>query len=188
MAAYDSFKRGPKQRAAQTMGAEFTLFYLEAFPRVAAFARRMTSSRDDAFELTQEAFVRTWAAWARVREADDQVQYVLKVVANVALTRGRRASVLKNLLGLLGRPEPGSDRTKEIDQRLAVGKAVASLPRRERTVVALFYLADLPSDDVARIMGISPSTVRVHLTNARQRLAPMVELAEPQERGDVTWP
>ena len=42
---------------------------------------------------------------------------------------------------------------------VAVRKAVADLPARQRAAVALRFYADLPVDDVARVMRCRPGTV-----------------------------
>ena len=50
-------------------------------------------------------------------------------------------------------------------------RAIASLPTAQRAAVALFYLDDLPIDEIARAMGSSRSAVKVNLHRARHRLA-----------------
>jgi RNA polymerase sigma factor (sigma-70 family) len=50
-------------------------------------------------------------------------------------------------------------------------RAVAALPRRQREVVVLRYVADWPEREVADALGISPGTVGRTLHDARARLA-----------------
>jgi RNA polymerase sigma-70 factor (ECF subfamily) len=69
---------------------------------------------------------------------------------------------------------------------------MASLPARQRAAVALFYLEDLPVDEVARLLGVSTSTVKQHLFRARAGLAAVLrETVDDQvsalERGEVSW-
>ncbi|MGG8407309.1 RNA polymerase sigma factor [Streptomyces sp. 12297] len=54
-----------------------------------------------------------------------------------------------------------------------VCRAIAQLPSRQCEVTALYYLADLPTADIAAMLGIEPSTVRVQLSTARRALAPL---------------
>jgi DNA-directed RNA polymerase specialized sigma24 family protein len=49
--------------------------------------------------------------------------------------------------------------------------AVRALPRRQRECVALRYLDDLTTTEVARFLGINETAVRVHLHAARSALA-----------------
>jgi DNA-directed RNA polymerase specialized sigma24 family protein len=50
----------------------------------------------------------------------------------------------------------------ESSDRVTVWTAVDKLPPRQRHVVYLHYAADLRFEDIARIMGISPSAARTH--------------------------
>ena len=50
--------------------------------------------------------------------------------------------------------------------RLALAQALSRLPRRQREVVALRYLADLPETEVATTLGISGNTVKKHTARA----------------------
>jgi len=46
-----------------------------------------------------------------------------------------------------------------------------NLPRRQAQTVALFYLEDRSTEEIAAILGCAESTVRVHLHRARSTLA-----------------
>jgi RNA polymerase sigma factor (sigma-70 family) len=54
-------------------------------------------------------------------------------------------------------------------------RALRSLSPRQRAVVILSLYADYPTKDVARILGTSPATVRVHLSQGRKRLRALLE-------------
>ena len=45
-----------------------------------------------------------------------------------------------------------------------------TLPRDLREAVVLFYYEDLPTEEIARIVGTSPGAVRVRLSRAREKL------------------
>jgi RNA polymerase sigma factor (sigma-70 family) len=62
-------------------------------------------------------------------------------------------------------PEPA------LDLILALGR----LSPNQRAVAILRLYADLSSSEVARILGISQATVRVHLSQARRRLRELLE-------------
>jgi RNA polymerase sigma-70 factor (ECF subfamily) len=53
---------------------------------------------------------------------------------------------------------------------------VKKLPRRQREAVALHYVDDLRTEEIAEVMEISESSVRTHLQRGREALAdPMSE-------------
>ena len=56
-----------------------------------------------------------------------------------------------------------------------LGAAVRALPERERLAVALRYVADLPAEQVAEVMGIATGTVWSTLDHARRHLRESLE-------------
>jgi len=47
-------------------------------------------------------------------------------------------------------------------ERVDLNRALATLPRRQREVVLLRYVVDLPENEVARQLSCSPGTVKTH--------------------------
>jgi len=56
-----------------------------------------------------------------------------------------------------------------------VRAAVRRLSGDDRDIVALRYSAELSTDEIAAVLGLSPTAVRQRLTRARQRLRQMLE-------------
>jgi RNA polymerase sigma factor (sigma-70 family) len=54
-------------------------------------------------------------------------------------------------------------------------RALRDLSPNQRAVAVLRLYVDLPTREVARILGIGQATVRVHLSQARRRLRPLLE-------------
>jgi RNA polymerase sigma factor (sigma-70 family) len=153
----------------------FEEFYRTSFDRVVRAVYVVVGNRDDALELTQEAFARTWMAWSRVRPIERPVAYVLRAAINLSRSHLRRRAVLARILPrLVGPAEAWTDPT---DARMDVLTAVAALPLRQRWAVVLCDLEGLSSEEAAGVMGVKPSTVRVHL--ARSRAALRVALGPP---------
>ena len=55
---------------------------------------------------------------------------------------------------------------------------MARLPGKYRAVVHLFYYEGYQTEEIARILGRSPSTVRAQLTRARQKLRELLKEEE----------
>ena len=55
-------------------------------------------------------------------------------------------------------------------QRELIKRLLQKLPESERTVVTLYYLAEMTSEDISTFLGVSPNTVRSRLRRARKRL------------------
>jgi RNA polymerase sigma-70 factor (ECF subfamily) len=117
---------------------------------------------DVAEEAVGEAFAR---ASARSGILADPVAWLYRVAFNVAndeLRRERRRGGAP-----LGGPQPPPEFA-------GLFEAMKHLPPRERAVMALFYVLDLPVSEVADRMGLASATVRVHLTRGRRRLAALL--------------
>ena len=151
----------------------FDAFYREHFRRVAALAYGLSGSREAAEELAQDAFAVAHAKWQSVRELADPGAWVRRVAMNKARSAFRRRQAERRALGRLdGRRQLPAELPSDSDTFWA---AVRRLPGKQAMVIALHYADDRPIEDIAKILGCSPGTVKTHLHRARQRL--MVELS-----------
>ena len=55
-------------------------------------------------------------------------------------------------------------------QREIVKRLLQKLPESERTVITLYYLAEMSGEEISLFLGVSPNTVRSRLRRARERL------------------
>lgn len=56
------------------------------------------------------------------------------------------------------------------ERRELVQKLLSKLEESERTVVHLYYIAEMPCEDISKFLGVSTNTVRSRLHRARNRL------------------
>ena len=63
-----------------------------------------------------------------------------------------------------------SDEARSEHQRECVKRLLQKLPESERTVVTLYYLAEMKSEEISMFLGVSSNTVRSRLRRARERL------------------
>jgi RNA polymerase sigma-70 factor (ECF subfamily) len=146
---------------------DFEHFYLTHFETVARVIYMTTRSREEAVDIAQEAFVRTWARWGRLRRSRDPLPFTLTVARNLATSRVRQLIRHRRAMATLPANHPPDE---PITAGLEVREALADLPHRQRWAVVLCDLMGLPSPEAASIMGVSPSTLRVHLARARGHL------------------
>ncbi len=69
---------------------------------------------------------------------------------------------------------PEADRSADAVRRLDLRSALRQLGPRQRAVLVLRYLEDLPEAEVAQIMGCSVGTVRSQAHRALARLRTLV--------------
>lgn len=127
--------------------------------------------RGEAEELMQEAFLKVWERWDRVREADSPSGYLYQTAFNILRSRYRRAARAARR-GLVPAPQP--DELAAIEDRHVLLGALRRLPARQRAAVVLTELMDLPSEEAARVLRVRPVTVRVLASQGRERLRRML--------------
>ncbi len=157
--------------------AAFAVLAARHIGRAHAVAVRMTSSREDAEEIVQDALSRVWRHAARFDPGRSAFgTWFYRIVANGCLDRLRRK----------GRPVVDLDNAPDLadgtpsaeaglvanDRTRAVKAAVAALPDRQRLAVVLCYFEDMPQADAARVMGMNIKAVEALLFRARQSLKP----------------
>ena len=156
------------------MGSEMCIRdrYHREFGRIAGVVRSLVGRRDVAEELTQDAFVIAHDRWAKVGRYDRPQDFVRRVALNRAVSSLRRRGAEHRALGrVAGRgDEPVAGVTDDRDGS-PLWQHVRRLPARQRQVVALVYVEDLPVERVAEVLGISESSVKTHLQRARATLA-----------------
>ena len=148
----------------------FAAFYGSEYRSVVALAYALTGRAAVAEELAQDAFLVAHRNWARVSGYDVPGAFVRRVVSNMAVSFTRRlAAEARALARFAARSPRWSTPLEPTDADF--WRSVRSLPRRQAQVLALRYLEDLPDDEIARVLGCTTATVRVHLHNGRIALA-----------------
>jgi RNA polymerase sigma-70 factor, ECF subfamily len=128
----------------------------------------IAGSRDVAADAVQEAFVRLINRWEKVAVYEDPAGWVRRVAVNLIRDEQRAFLRQTKLLLKLERDRPAPERLLRVDGEL--WEQVRSLPLRQRTALALVYVADLTARETADVMRVSEGTVDRHLDRARTRL------------------
>src|SRR5215475_3769422 len=113
------------------------------WPGLVRLAYGLTGDRWLAEDLAQTALASAYAAWWRVRRADDPDAYVRRILINASNSRFRRRRPAEQPQGSaeFGRPVP--DHAVAVGERTALVAALAELPPRQRAVIVLRFWEDL---------------------------------------------
>lgn len=111
-------------------------------------------------ELAQETIARVCRDWSRVRRKDSAEAWTLRVGINLANSYFRRRAAERRALQRLEARSAIERPPNTTDSSFAVRELVASLPRRERSVLILRYYADLTVEQVAQLMDMPVGTVK----------------------------
>ena len=139
------------------------------------FILRMVGSRDEALELTQDAFVKAWQALPAWRPEAQFRTWLFSIASNTAMDSLRRRKAVE-FVALDEDYEVrngGADPEAQLQakQRLrALDAALRRLPHDQREVVLLREMEDLSYSEISRVLGISEGTVKSRLARAREAL------------------
>lgn len=158
----------------------WTDFYRTEYPRLARTLFAYTGNPEVASELAQDAMARAWSNWGRVGRLENPGAWTCRVALNLANSAWRRLAHARRF-ALHATPVEEAAQS-DIELGLAVRQAVALLPRRQRTAIALRYFADLSVHEVARIMRCRPGTVTAMTAQAMERLRACAALTDEEGR------
>jgi len=150
--------------------------------KVAATAWRLLGNREDARDAAQEVFLRAFKYLKAYRPEQDFHGWLYRITVNVCrdILRNRSKAGAQSSANDSGRelsaPETvaaESDTEEQAvvaQQRAIVRRALETLPEKERTALVLRDLEGLPTEEVARVMGSRPATVRSQVSTARGKV------------------
>jgi RNA polymerase sigma-70 factor, ECF subfamily len=145
----------------------FEEFFRAEYPRLARALVLMTGSLPAAEDLAQEAWVRVYERWDRVRQMESPLGYVYRTAFNLNRKRLRRLSVaLRNRLD----PPFATDPLELVEIRGEVVRVVLTLPRGLREAIVLVEWLGLSNDEAGATLGIAAVSVRGRLHRAKTTL------------------
>ena len=153
---------------------EYAAFYRAEYPRVVRTCYLIVHDRQRAEEAAQEAFIQLLTHWSKVSRYQQPGAWVRRVAIRIA-TRSARREQLRPALEQATDPLQASPVSRDVD----LLNAIKQLPTRQRAAVALFYFEDRPLPEVADILGCSHAAAKVHVFNARRRLADLLREEVP---------
>ncbi len=119
-------------------------------------------------DATQDALVKLYVAWPRLRRLGAPRAYAHRAVTTAVVDQSRRPWRREVVTDVL--PERRIDPVGETDRRLAVLAALEELPDRRRVCVVLRYFADLSVAETAAALGIGDGTVKSQTSRALDQL------------------
>jgi RNA polymerase sigma factor (sigma-70 family) len=148
-------------------------------------AFRLLGDREDSRDVTQEALARAYARWRTVAGYDEA--WVARVATNLAIGRWRKRRPTVPIDDRYAGTQ--TDPAVAALERYGLVQILRRLPRRQREVVALRYLADLPEREVARVLKTTVGSVKQHAHRAMVRLrSDLVPAVPTVEVDDVRAP
>ncbi|MGH2724284.1 MAG: RNA polymerase sigma factor [Actinomycetota bacterium] len=150
---------------------DFSSFFQGEHARLFRALVIVTKNLADAEDVTQEAFVRVWERWDRVREMEDPVGYLYRIALNLVFQKRRRAATAARRLARgFARGDSYDDPLDRVEATDTVARLLLGLPPRQRAAVVLTQMLGYDSTAAAAILKIRPGTVRMLVSQARALL------------------
>jgi RNA polymerase sigma-70 factor, ECF subfamily len=153
-------------RSAQRTGT-FEEFFEGQHARLYGTLCLVTADPREAEDVMQEAFLRVWERWERVRAHPDPAGYLYRTAFNLHRSGLRRAMrAARRRFADRDPPDP----LVGVEERQSLIAALRGLPRRQRTALVLLDLMDRTSEEASKLLGVKPVTARVLASQARATL------------------
>jgi len=142
---------------------------------------RVLGNRQEAEDLTQEAFLRAYHQISSFDSSRPFGPWMRTVAANLCYNHLKRARLNRVPLEderdtLKDDPKYGPEGTLEINQEhKALYRAIWKLPNTQRMALELRHFQGLSYQEMAEALNLPLNTVRSHLYRGRQKLAELLE-------------
>ena len=127
----------------------------------------VTGSRQEAEDISQDAFARVWERWPTVSAMENPAGYLHRTAMNVFRSRYRR-TLLAARRTISARTE--EDAYEAVDDRQVALQVLRSMAPRQRAAIILTEVLGYSAEEAASMLGVRPTTVRALHFQARSTL------------------
>jgi RNA polymerase sigma factor (sigma-70 family) len=133
------------------------------------------TEQEDRKDLFQEIILQAWLSFPKFKNASKVSTWLYRVALNTAINHKRREQKLPKTADYDGLYEI-SDTADPFDEEYKIlQQLISELPTLEKALVIL-YLEDRSYQEIAEIMGISPSNVGTKLGRIKAKMKSKAEL------------
>jgi RNA polymerase sigma-70 factor, ECF subfamily len=176
-------RRGDPRAFEEVVRATYRQAYTQAL--------RLVGDRQEAEDVTQEAYLRVYRGLAGFRGDARFETWLYRIVANAAINHLQRRGRFGELLAEPDEERPpawspgvtSASSAEAVLDREALVAALAALPPAMRAMVVLKDVYGLPAREIGEEFGLSEGAVKVRLHRARRRLKDL--LLEEEADGEV---
>jgi RNA polymerase sigma-70 factor, ECF subfamily len=172
----------PEELARQAQGGDVSAF--EALvglygPRLLRYVRQRVGNLHTAEDLVQDTFVKAFGGLAGYDSSRSLTTWIFTIATRVAISHGRRrfevSVAAPDELTIAAVTKPDERMLRQEEHHNIWDHARRVLPESQFASVWLKYAEDMPVSQIAEIMGMSQSNVKVLLHRGRKRLAECIE-------------
>ena len=136
---------------------------------------RILGNREDAEEVTQDAFVKVYKGIGSFQGQAKFTTWIYRIAMNTAISHKRKRKIQTETIEDYKQFDTGEiSQMKEyrrLEQRKFLQLALNTLLPDDVSVLTLFYFKELSLEEMSEITGIAVNTLKVKLFRARKRVA-----------------
>ena len=148
------------------------MFYESEGRRVRELAMFLVGDRDLAADLAQDAFLRAYRSWGRIRRKDPG-PYVRRALINLCKNAYRKRSVENRPWA--SAPVRSGSGAPDIPETLRVVEALSQLSPMRRASVVLRYYEDMSDEQIAVLLDRPLGTVKSDIRRSLKQLRPLLD-------------
>ena len=148
--------------------------------RIYLMLLKYVRNREDAKDLTQEAFIKAYNSLGSFRGESGLYTWIYRIAVNLAINFKSRSklSSLKSIddaSGIYSDDSP-SDNILQRELSSKIDESVKTLPERQRMVFVLRYYEEQPYSEISKILGITEGAAKANYHHAINKMK--TELAD----------
>lgn len=143
--------------------------------RINRLVHRLLGWPSDVEDVVQDVFVDALRCLFRFDGRSALSTWLVRIAVNRCRTHQRRRwlklGMLRRLRGEPVRSAPAASERVDLQETIRnVHAAIRKLSPRDREIIVLRYLEELPAEEIAHLLGASRATIDTRLSRARRRL------------------
>lgn len=169
----------------------FEELFLPVSRNLYRYAYRLLSDREEAEDAVQEVYARLWSMRKGLDKYRSKEALAITVTRNYCLDliRSKQRHIRYDYRAESdtreGDPDPqGIIERKEIYRRVI--RAIDNIPEQYRIAVLMKDIEGHEIEDIARELGINPSTLRVNLSRGRKMVRNQLRETDDEQKGTGT--
>lgn len=184
--------RGDKYYLDQVLGGNrnaFAFIVDRYRDNVFSLAHKVCGSFEDAEEVAQDAFVKAFRSLSGFRFNSSFSTWLYRITYNSAISciRKKKRSVLQledfpaDAVDFIR--DSQSEEMAEIEyRRTLLNFAILKLNADERALISMYYFQELEMDEIAAVVGLPKSNLKVKLFRARKKMEKTILKQQEKER------
>lgn len=166
------------QRAARGDVDAYNVLVSRWEKRVFTYLVRLTGNREDALDLSQDAFLKAYRGLAKLDDPDRFPQWLFRIAHNEAISAFRRNRLATESDDDAEHPAESTSVGRSLANRaeltVMVEQALAALPEEQREAVLLKVYEGFKFHEIAAVTGAPVSTVKSRLYAGLEALKAML--------------